>query len=351
MLSLISIRSKYLFRHPCLLFWTYLVIPILIIIITIISKLNEKEEIIPLDFKEPPLEIGIKSFKADDQYEFKDLEYYWPGSLLVVDKQLDCSKVNQTFYELTSSILNCSYSERDANNLTFNIFHLKKDKDKYKISLTCRDTPISTNYKLFEKNDLDQSKIIDPFFVKENYSSTVNLDKYEIFFQLQSLFTKLLIKLNGKEIESEFTMKLGYNPYPEHYRFTDSYGRLLASFFAFIFVLQFSLISYNFNLRMIDEKEGKLNLLLERQGISKLKYNISWLITFYVLTLLSILAFLIFIFTTIKFHFILPIITIILFSFSMYYSKVTYISTIVLELTVIFINQIIGILLYREGLH
>ena len=319
MLPLINIRTKYLIRHPCLLFWSYLFIPLLISVIIVLNLIFGASTNLTFEPKQPPLTIDTISFKADSPLdEFKDLNYYWPGTLLVADKQIDCAKINQTFYELTSNSLNCSHSERDSNNLTFNIFNLKKDKDKYKITLTSRDTNISTLYKFFNRNDLDQNLIIDPFYVKEEYSSKVNLRKYKLFFQLQALFTKLLIKLNGKDIKSDFTMQLGYNPYPDHYRFTDDYGNMSSSFLSFIFVLQFSLIAYNFNLRMIDEKEGKLNLLLERQGISKFNYNISWLITFYALTLLSILCFLFFIFTTISFHFILPIITIILFTFNIY---------------------------------
>ena len=69
---------------------------------------------------------------------------------------------------------------------------------------------------------------------------------------------------------------------------------------------------------MIDEKENKLNILLERQGISKFKYYISWLLTFFALSIVSIISFVLLIFGYIQFHYIYTIIIMILFSFNIY---------------------------------
>ena len=53
MLSLISIRVKYLIRHPCLLFWSYLFIPSLILLIAIFSILDGKDRL-EFEKKMPP---------------------------------------------------------------------------------------------------------------------------------------------------------------------------------------------------------------------------------------------------------------------------------------------------------
>ena len=129
---------------------------------------------------------------------------------------------------------------------------------------------------------------------------------------------KLLINFNDKKVDKDFKMSFGFNLYPDHYRYTDSNDIMTCSFISFIIVLQFSLIAYNFNIRMIDEKENKLNILLERQGISKLKYNISWLITFYVLFSFTIIAFILYLFKLIIFHCFLALLNILFFSFAIY---------------------------------
>ena len=111
-------------------------------------------------------------------------------------------------------------------------------------------------------------------------------------------------------------MKIGFNSYPEHY--SNNYSTGIVSFYSFLIALKFSLISYSFNMRMIDEKENKLNILLERQGISKFKYNISWLITFYALFSMSIISSIIFIYCFIYFHFFYLLLSFVLLTFSLF---------------------------------
>ena len=43
MLSLIKIRVKYIIRNPCLLFWTYLFLPIIITIVAIVTISKKKK--------------------------------------------------------------------------------------------------------------------------------------------------------------------------------------------------------------------------------------------------------------------------------------------------------------------
>ena len=71
-------------------------------------------------------------------------------------------------------------------------------------------------------------------------------------------------------------------------------------------------------MRMIDEKEAKLNILLERQGISKFKYMLSWLFTFIALFLITIISFILLIYSQSNGHIYLFIINLILLSLSLY---------------------------------
>ena len=54
-----------------------------------------------------------------------------------------------------------------------------------------------------------------------------------------------------------------------------------------------TLLSYYFTERMIEEKEKKLHDFLERQGISKNQYIMSWFVTYLILSILPFISFLI----------------------------------------------------------
>ena len=416
MFSLISIRIKYLIRHPCLLFWSYLFLPLVILAFGIYSVLNKEQKIF-FKAREKPYNISELQFF---NMTYEKLNKYWNSTLFVVDKIEDCEKIQKFFINekiVNSSIISCSNINQNISNETENIITIKKDDKKYRIYLTSRKNDLndtneeknvnnvnfteyddiieilnylnltnftnmnevidylkkinikeilevfnvsqilpfefpgiitvgdvidlilslnSTNFnnlnKIFNKDDLNQDQITDAFYVNNGTISNSYFGiffnspktKYETYFEFQSLFAKLLITLEneskGKEnkFDKDFTMTFAINSYPDHYRFTDEYGYGTYSFLSFVIALQFSLIAYNFNLRMIDEKENKLNILLERQGISKFKYNSSWLITYYSLFSLSIVAFIIFLLSYVNFHYFLVIINIIVFSFSVY---------------------------------
>ena len=325
MLPLLSIRIKYLIRKPCLLFWTYLFIPGVIFLFIFSMSADSKKNYFLLLKQEP--------IKAGDNYFFNDIdsnnnivernynnikEFLYETSILVNDND-DCNKIQQFIKEETDIMVNCSYYENHFTNKTTHIIKFEKKENKYKIYLKERKLAIN-NTLLFEKKDLDQDIITDLFYVNnETYKGDKFKDeKFLRFWELESFLTKLIINFNNKNIDSDFKMNLGFNPYPDHYRYTDSNDFLSSSFLSFIIALQFSLIAYNFNLRMIDEKENKLNILLERQGISKFKYNISWLITFYALFSFTIFVFIMLLLKQVIFHYFLVILNILFFSFSIY---------------------------------
>jgi hypothetical protein len=386
MIPLIRIRVKYLIRNPCLLFWSYLFLPALILAIAIYKLVSEKPEF-KMQLRENPYKIDELYFNETSILSYKTLSRYWPATLFVADDEQECAKIRDFFDK--SNIyqnINCSTFENAATNKTENIIKIEKKSEKYRIYLNSRKNDLNntnkgqnimslntsefqgiieiinalnitgknftdinellnffkkirisdilkmlnissldelpdipgipmipeiegsltigdiidlistlnkTKYenlnKIFKKEDLDQDLITDAFYVSNKTSNDSNSTdissvlsflfkstdkKYQTFFELQSLFANLLISLEKKEVKSHFKMIFGLNSYPDHYRFTDEYGKGTYTFLSFVIALQFSLIAYNFNLRMIDEKENKLNILLERQGISKFKYII-----------------------------------------------------------------------------
>ena len=336
MLALISIRVKYLVRHPCLLFWSYLFLPGSILFIT---RMRKKKIVVP--FKNPnypPIPAGEDLFfdqlvdGARTKRSYETLKYYLPNISIIINDERYCSDIINYTLQETNIKVNCSFYTNNFTNDTIHVVKIEKIEDKFKIFLTERlieeKTPI-----MFTKDDLKEDIITDLFFVNNithNESNYNNFEeeRFKRFWELQSFLAKLLLKLNNKEVKSDFKMNLGFNSYPEHYRFSDVNTFSTYSMLSFIIALQFSIISYNFNMRMIDEKENKLFILLERQGISKFNYIISWLFTFYLLFSFSIISFTRYILLSIHFRYLLVFINMIFFTFSIFASCVFFTSCI-----------------------
>ena len=329
MQSLINIRVKYLLRHPCLLFWSYIFLPLIFFLFSIYLSKTDEPEKPPKHFKNEPEQSGedfffnkiINGSKTERTYE--SLKKFLPNTVVIINDDTYCDKIKNFFVNETNINVNCSYYTKKFSNDTSHIINIEKKEDKFQISLIERQREDSTIL-MFERGDLDQDKITDLFYINNvtHNKTTFEEKKFKRFWELESLLAKLLIKLNNKEIKSDLKMKIGFNSYPEHYRYSDTNTFSFYTLLSFIISLQFSIIGYNFNMRMIDEKENRLNILLERQGISKFKYHISWLITFYVLFLFSIISFSMFIFTSISYRHILTIINMILFTLSIFSSCV-----------------------------
>ena len=412
MLSLISIRVKFLIRNPCLLFWSYLFIPIIILIIGIFLIKFSDEGKIRFEAKKDPYTIISKKF-SDVDYSYLSNYFYSTTFLFLEDKgcqKLDDfvnKKININRDESSQINIICTESEAKVSNTSDNVIKIKKKNNKYRIDLLPKNKLVKVDnsdiidningytkivnilkdfnvtnesrieeikeylmntpmakilpyikessgdytkkdvlkiidmikktefqdiFQLFNKDELEQDKITDAFY---NHNETITFDfyniflrspktKFDIFFELQSFLSHFLIYLKEEETkttqdEKDFTMTFGINSYPDSYKFTEENDPYLYTLLTgFLITLQFSLSGYSFNLRMIDEKENKLNLLLERQGISKIQYNVSWLITYIALFLLSIVGSILFLLGMTKFHPVLVIINVVLFSICIY---------------------------------
>ena len=325
MLSLIKIRIKYIIRKPCLLFWTYLFLPIIITISAVVLLVEKSRE------SSPPTLRKFNSLSIDKTYKFfnDSINPYSSDfitnmtytSFLVEDKK-DCNAIKETLDEFNIKEKNtplCVEKESEFNNYTQNIIKLEKKKGKYTIDLTSRETYVfgyKLFHKLFDKSELYQDNIIDAFYVHKN--SEYKPESFNKFFELESILARILLKLENKPLKHNFEMNIGFNKYPDSYDFADIDKILVISLISFTLTLQFSLVTYNINMRMVDERESKLNILLERQGISKFKYMLSWLFTFLALFLLSIIAFTLLIWGQANGHIYLFIIDLLLFTISLY---------------------------------
>ena len=335
MLPLISIRSKYLYRHPCLLFWSYMFLPGIIFLLSLsIIRLGSSRRL--------PLKPKVEPYLSDEDYffsqeinntkverDYTSLKKIMKNMTVIVNEEGRCIDVTNFIKEETNFTVNCTYNPRNYSNDSIYLIKINKEENKYKIRMSERDKGGFVNT-LFKRSDLDQDEMTNIFIVaNETRNESILVDeRFKSFWEMQSFFAKLLIKLNGKEIKNDFKMSFGFNAYPPHYRYTDLNGYGTISFLAFMLSLQFSLIGYNINMRMIDEKENKLNILLERQGISKFQYFLSWLVTFYSLFSFSLLSYGMFLYLSVKNRHLLLFTTMGLYSFCLF-SACVFFTTII----------------------
>ena len=337
MLSLISIRSKYLYRHPCLLFWSYLFLPGIIFLfsMTVMRLGKGKAPPIPIQPKIEPYFSGEDYLFAElknntkIQRDYAFLKTFLTNITIIINDDRYCKDIVKFVKDETNFTVNCSYYTKNFTNDTTHIIKMEKIEEKYKISLIERQRDDDGKL-MFTSSDLDQDTITDLFFVsnKTRNVSVFEDDRFKIYWELESFLAKMLIKLNNKEIKNDIKMKVGFNPYPAHFRYTDTASYGFSTFLAFMVSLQFSLIGYNFNMRMIDEKENKLNILLERQGISKFQYFASWVSTYYSVFSFSIISYGLFIYLAVKNRTILLFISMGLFTVAIFSACVFFTSII-----------------------
>jgi len=325
MQALLNIRLKYIVRRPCLFFWVFLFIPIIIAIV-FSSLFAAKDKYSIKYYNSFPLQNN-KTFLGDN-YDYSYIKPYLRFTGFLVPEQSNCNVINAFIKDhnlCSSSCPVCSDKESDFHELIFNVINIEKKSGRYNVELNMDRLNGRNNYIYLTRDDLDQDEIVDPYYVKtiNSYDKDKGYkipNQVHIFFELQSLVSRILIKLEGKENQKhDFEMSFGYNSYPNSYQFTDV-TKILAphALLCFIFVLQFSIVNFNINMRMIDEKEAKLDLFLERQGISHTKYMLSWFFVHLILFIATMVAFSVMAAQQSNGHAYLFIINIILFTLSLF---------------------------------
>ena len=136
----------------------------------------------------------------------------------------------------------------------------------------------------------------------------------DLFIELQSLLCKFLIKKKGIPLQKELIIDYEINSIPPRI----SNPKPAFIIFSIVISFQFTMTSYFFCMRMIEEKEQKLNELLERQGISKKDYFFSWLLTYLFIIIIPLIIYILFYILLIPVHALLFSLNMILFVFSLY---------------------------------
>ena len=131
MLSLLRIRIKYLIRKPCLLFWAYLFIPLIVLIIgSIFFKYKLKFSLVNYQIDVIPEQKEF--FANDDPYIY--IKDNLPSTGFLVPNEDNCGIIKNILKEhdlcnITSCPI-CSEKESDFNNYTQKIIKIEKKDGK-----------------------------------------------------------------------------------------------------------------------------------------------------------------------------------------------------------------------------
>ena len=308
MITLIKIRFKYLSNHRCTVFWSYFFIPIIILIF------------IPIF-----LILFYDSKKDKKSYEIKKYE----GKALNITKELLSQNITLNKYNFSL----VSKDEKDKKIIQELIkqeieWQTELDKIQNKNHIIIKIDNINEIYKIeliqssenqiFNNNSLYTDLYYDKFYPSylDYYKKWNDIELFNEFFQLQSLFSQFLIKKKGNSYShKELTIEIGENSYPPYNVYISDTFTFEISF---VISIYFTMISYFFCMRMIEEKEQKLTELLERQGFSKEIYFFSWLLSYLFIIILPLIIYILFYLAFFRIHVLLFILNMILFLFSLF---------------------------------
>ena len=300
MLPLIKIRITYLKRNKRVLFCNYLFLPVLIFIIIIVILIKSGT---------PDLEINDKQ-EYDQIYEISNIfsslksdcnenNFLAHSSIISED-----SKLRNKLIEFINEECNLDikgYSDEKSINTTQNLIILDYEKKDKFYKFTFKQIQ-SDDYNDYQKHEIESifpfyenisTQIsADPFIYnteieKNNFKNYDNIEKQNNFYLLlQTLLAKFLIKneKNKDDISIDINFKFGFNSFPKSVKNFEDYTTV-QQLVGMIASLQYTGIFICFAIQMLQEKDLKLEKLLERQGVFKVKYAMSWFINFLIVTL------------------------------------------------------------------
>ena len=289
MIPLIKIRATYLKRKKGTIVCSYLFIPTIIIVGVIIYLVNKDPD--------KPVEMDKKRIFPEnyDYYLFRDsnfteLNEYIRNTSLVCRNDNIGKKFVDYIYSKTKITLKLYSSEDKLDNYSQNIIILNYNQKKKAYKFT---------YKEKEIIDLDNHFPFNSFLLSSENAS--DLFKYDydnyifaksqnmMFLKYQSFIAKFLLELENKEIKKDIHFNFGLNSYPPAVKNPKNYDTL-EPILGYFVAMQFSLIFLSFSIQMLEEKDMKLEKLLERQGIGNFKYIASWFINYLFVSLFANIA-------------------------------------------------------------
>ena len=294
MLPLIKIRVTYLKRKKFSIIFSYLLIPTIINVAVIYYMLHKDPEE-PIKMNEKQIfyyNSDYYLFKSSNSSNYDEIKQYLENTSLVVNNNEIGEKLLNYIKKKTNITLKLYSDEEQLNNNSQNIIILNYNEKKniYKFSYKEKEI-IDLFYKKnfpFNTSFLSSQNASDVFkYDYNNYDFTAKQN--EVFFKYQSFLASFLIELENKSINKDIHFNLGLNSYPPSVKDPKNYDNL-EPILSYLLTMQFSFIFLSFSVQMLEEKDQKLEKLLERQGIGRIKYVLSWLINYLFVGLLADIA-------------------------------------------------------------
>ena len=301
MKSLLKIHTKYFFRNKFMLIWTYLLIPIIAFIFSIINLCINRRIIVQYKKQNKTEALNIQEdYLFNGKYYYYWIYWYFYDSIILVNNETDYDFLPKFILNQTGIYVSCFMNKKDINQTYSFLIEIINEYGKYRFKFIRKtvNSPLS-----FYPEDFRKS--IDIFYIKDPsnsyYIDYYNYDNYQRFLEFQSLFSKYLI-YKEKQMEPSIDLKinLGFNTYPTYTDFDDyNKDEIPAMCFSTFISFLLSMYAYFFNLEMINEKEKKLDNYLERKGISSILFLFSWFLIYLMVLTIPIIVILIFAYTNI----------------------------------------------------
>ena len=385
MLTLVKIRLTYLKRKKCMVFFSYLLIPLIILISIVIYVANNKglskaeynpKRIFNYNFDNSLFDSYL-NLNGGNEYQY--IEQFLRNTSIISNDEEKAKK----FQSFLSNKLNIDveiYSNEksaDKNIANLILINYEKKKNAYEFSYKQNKALVSSaglgysKQNLFPFELISSKDAIDIFSYFDHYpksgenddgsqpdysinslTSTFNL-QHTFFLFYQSLISRFLIESEKgiSNIDKNIHFHLGFNSYPKTLKDSDNY-EILGSVFSYIVDIQYTFIFLSFTIQMLEEKEQKLKKLLERQGIGEVQYILSWFINYLlvgIITDIVLIATMIVLMKTLQWLFVLNIILFVLAQFPLMYLIVIICSTkkkgLILVNIISFTTLVVGFIL------
>ena len=295
MLALIKIRATYLKRKKAKVIFSYCLIPIIVIIAAAYYTIKRSPQgDIEIDEKQTFNYSLSSEYYLFKDSNFSDISFYLSNTSLVVNDNNVGNKLVEYIEDQTKLKLELYQDEKLLNNHSQNIVILDYNQNKDTYKFTYKEKEISktnlSHYFPFDSSLLSTQISLDVFNYQYNYKYQIVDVNNKRFLVYQAFFAKFLIeKIKGQKINRDIHFSLGFNSYPRAVK-NPSDMTSLEPILSYLITMQFTFVFLSFSIQMLEEKEQKLEKLLERQGISFPKYLGSWIINFFIAGLLTNVA-------------------------------------------------------------
>ena len=285
MIPLFKIRGIYLRRHPCSYVLGYLFIPITILIFFLPGSIVKS--IIYHSEKKYNNQDRYSSFSPKSNIVIKDfITNHLNNTAIIVNNEENGKQLSQFIKKESNVYINFYLEKNELIEQSYDniiIYNENDGKKEFFLEINDNSKFKGNKFKFNKINDL--KNIFNKNFFKNLFSFT---KKYDYSNDFNSLVVKYLSTENNIDNFSNISINTGYKSFV-----SKSYGDDETSDIVIGFIVSFemTLFSYYLTERMVEEKENKLNDFLERQGVSKKKYILSWFITYCILGALPFASF------------------------------------------------------------